>query len=186
MEQRKYIGQSTRSKEAPRHVAGRGRFVDDLVLPRMLHACILRSPYGHARITSVNAGGAAHLPGVMGVIAPDDVKRMSRPFKPGRYAAGLRVPIPEYASAVDKVRYVGEPVAMVAADTRARAEDALDLIEIEYDRLHAVTTTEDAAGPSAPLLYEELGSNVAWRGHVSYGDVDRAFQSRRQCRPASI
>ena len=143
----------------------------------MLHACILRSPYGHARITSVNEEDATHLQGVMGVIAPGDVKRMSRPFKPGRYAAGLRVPIPEYASAIDKVRYVGEPVAMVAADTRARAEDALDLIEIEYERLPAVTTTEDAASPSAPLLYDELGSNVAWRGHVSYGDVDLAFQT---------
>ena len=177
MDQRKHIGQRTRSQEAPRHVAGRGRFVDDLVLPRMLHAGILRSPYGHARIASVNDEDAAHLHGVMGVIGPDDVKRMSRPFKPGRYAAGLRVPIPEYASAIDKVRYVGEPVAMVAADTRARAEDALDLIEIEYERLPAITTTEEAVSPSAPLLYEELGSNIAWRGHVSYGDVDRAFQA---------
>ena len=177
MEPRKHIGQSTRSKEAPRHVAGRGRFVDDLVLPRMLHACILRSPYGHARIVSVADGNAAPLQGVMGVIAPDDVKRLSRPFKPGRYAAGLRVPIPEYASAVDKVRYVGEPVAMVAADTRARAEDALESIEVEYERLQTVTTTDDAASPSAPLLYEELGSNVAWRGHVSYGDIDHAFQT---------
>ena len=176
MERRKYIGQSTTSKEAPRHVSGRGQFVDDLVLPRMLHACILRSPYGHARITSVNGGDPAPLRGVMGVIPPDDVTRLSRPFKPGRYAAGLRVPIAEYGSAIDKVRYVGEPVAMVAADTRARAEDALDGIEVEYERLAAVTTTADATSPSAALLYEELGSNVGWQGHVSYGDVDRAFE----------
>ena len=177
MAQNTFIGASTRSKEAPRHVAGRGRYVDDMVLPRMLHACILRSPYGHARIGSVNAGEATQLSGVVGVITPDDVKRRSRPFKPGRYAAGLRVPIPEYASAFDKVRYVGEPVAMVAAETRARAEDALELIEIDYEPLKAVTDTDAAASPSAPLLYEELGSNVAWQGHVAYGDVDAAFAS---------
>src|SRR6266545_5025549 len=175
MAQNKYIGASTRSKEAPRHVAGRGRYADDMVLPRMLHACILRSPYGHARISSVNAGEATQLSGVVGVITPDDVKRRSRPFKPGRYAAGLRVPIPEYASAVDKVRYVGEPVAMVAAETRARAEDALELIEIDYEPLPSVTNTDDAAKPSAALLYEELGSNIAWQGQVAYGDVDAAF-----------
>ena len=177
MAQNTYIGASTRSKEAPRHVAGRGRYTDDMVLPRMLHACILRSPYGHARIGSVNAGQATQLAGVVGVITPDDVKRRSRPFKPGRYAAGLRVPIPEYASAVDKVRYVGEPVAMVAAESRAKAEDALELIEIDWEPLSAVTDTDAAASPSAALLYEELGSNVAWQGHVAYGDVDTAFAS---------
>ena len=175
MAQNRYIGASTRSKEALRHVAGRGRYADNMVLPRMLHACILRSPYGHAKIGSVNAGEATQLSGVVGIVTPDDVKRRSRPFKPGRYAAGLRVPIPEYASAVDKVRYVGEPVAMVAAESRARAEDALELIEIDYEPLASVTTTDDAAKPSAALLYEELGSNVAWQGQVAYGDVDAAF-----------
>src|SRR5438477_12520612 len=109
-----YIGATTRSQESPRHVAGRGRYTDDLVLPRMLHACILRSPYGHANISSVNASQATQLSGIVGVITPDEVRRRSRPFKPGRYAAGLRVPIAEYASAIDKVRYAGEPVAMVA------------------------------------------------------------------------
>ncbi len=170
-----YIGQSVRSKEAPRFVSGQGRYVDDLLLPRMLYASIVRSPYAHARILSVRADDAARLAGVRGVVTPEDVQRLTRPFKPGRYAAGLRVPIPEYASAIEKVRYVGEPVAMVAADTRAKAEDALELVEIQYEPLTAVATAEDAAGASAPLIYEELGSNVAWEGHVSYGDVDAAF-----------
>jgi 2-furoyl-CoA dehydrogenase large subunit len=172
----KYIGSSVRSKEAPRHVTGRGRYVDDLVLPRMLHAFVLRSPYAHARIVSVNASAAAVLPGVAAVLAPSDVTSMSRPFKPGRYAAGLRVPIPEYACAVDKVRYVGEPVAMVAADTQPRAEDALEQFEVEYEPLRAIVSTDDAASAGAPLIYNELGSNVAWEGHVAYGDVDRAFE----------
>ena len=143
----------------------------------MLYASILRSPYAHARIVSVGGGAAAQLAGVRGVITPDEVRRLTRPFKPGRYAAGLRVPIPEYASAIEKVRYVGEPVAMVAADTRARAEDALERIEVDYDPLPAVVTAEDAASPSAALIYEELGSNVAWQGYVSYGDVDSAFKN---------
>jgi 2-furoyl-CoA dehydrogenase large subunit len=171
----RYIGQSVRSKEAPRFVSGHGRYVDDLSLPRMLYASIVRSPYAHARILSVRADEAARLAGVRAVVTPVDVQRLTRPFKPGRYAAGLRLPIPEYASATGKIRYVGEPVAMVAADTRAKAEDALDLVEVEYEPLAAVATAEDAAGASAPLIYEELGSNVAWEGHVAYGDVDAAF-----------
>jgi 2-furoyl-CoA dehydrogenase large subunit len=175
MESRKQVGRRARSKEAPRQVTGRGRFVDDMSVPRMLHGFILRSPYGHARIVSANGEAAAAAPGVMGVITPDDVKRLTEPFKPGRYAAGLRVPIPEYASAIDKTRYVGEPVAMVAADTRPRAEDAVDLIAVDYEPLPAVASTSDAASPSAPLIYDELGTNVPWEGQVSYGDVDAAF-----------
>ncbi len=146
MAQDKYIGASARSKEAPRHVAGRGRYADDLVLPRMLHASILRSPYGHARISSVNASQATQLSGIVGIITPDDVKRRSRPFKPGRYAAGLQVPIPEYASAIDKVRYVGEPVAMVAAETRARAEDALERFLDHGLPRERITVSTDGGG----------------------------------------
>jgi len=171
-----YIGSSAPSKEAPRYVAGRGRYVDDLVLPRMLHACVLRSPYAHAHIQSVLVAAGLQASGVRGTLTPEDIKALSRPFKPGRYAAGLRVPIPEYATAIDKVRYVGEPVAMVAADTRAAAEDALELIEVEYDPLPAVGSPEAAIADAAPLIYEELGSNIAWQGQVSYGDVDAAFR----------
>src|SRR5688500_17350555 len=171
-----YIGSSAPSKEAPRYVAGRGRYVDDLVLPRMLHACVLRSPYAHAHIQSVLVAGGLQASGVRGTLTPEDIKALSRPFKPGRYAAGLRVPIPEYATAIDKVRYVGEPVAMVAADTRAAAEDALELIEVDYEPLPAVGSPEAAMADGAALIYEELGSNIAWQGHVSYGDVDTAFQ----------
>src|SRR5687767_12040777 len=171
-----HIGASARSKEAPRHVSGRGCYVDDLVLPRMLHACILRSPYAHAHIRSVTVAGGLQASGVRGVLTPDDVKGLSRPFKPGRYAAGLRVPIAEYAGAIGKVRYVGEPVAIVAADTREGAEDALDQVEVDYEPLPAVGSPEAAVAADAPLIYEELGSNIAWEGHVAYGDVDTAFQ----------
>jgi len=171
------IGRSAPGKEAPRHVTGRGRFVDDLTLPRMLYAGVLRSPYGHARIGRVDAAKARALSGVRAVVTPEEIQRRLRPFKPGRYAAGLKVAVPEYAGAVGKVRYVGEPVAAVAAETRAMAEDALELIEVDYDALRAVVTIEAAADPGAPVLYDELGGNIAWRGHVAYGDVEAAFTS---------
>jgi 2-furoyl-CoA dehydrogenase large subunit len=170
-----YVGTSVCSKEGPRHVTGRGRFVDDLVLPRMLHGFVLRSPYAHARIVSVDAGRALKAPGVLGVMTPDDVLTRSKPFKPGRYAAGLRVAIPEYSSAVGKVRYVGEPVAIVAATSRAKAEDALELIDVEYEPLPAIASTGAAVAPDAALIYDELGSNVGWQGQVSFGNVDAAF-----------
>src|SRR4051812_22995075 len=110
----KYIGTNTRSKEGPRHVTGRGNFTDDILLPGMLQAMILRSPHAHARILGADASAASKLPGVVTAITPSDVAALTKPFKPGRYAAGLRKPIPEYATAFDKVRYIGEPVAAVA------------------------------------------------------------------------
>lgn len=177
MGSKRFIGKSVRSKEAPRHVTGRGRFGDDLVFPGMLHAVILRSPYAHARIRSVDKSAALAMPGVVAALGPEDVKKHSRPFKPGRYAAGLRVAVLEYASAVDKVRYVGEPVAMVAARTRGEAEDAAERIEVDYEPLPVVTDVEKAiAAESSSLLYEELGTNMPWEGTVSYGDVDGAFE----------
>jgi 2-furoyl-CoA dehydrogenase large subunit len=151
--------------------------VDDLSMPRMLHASILRSPYAHARILAVRSETAAARSGVVAIVAPDEVKALSRPFKPGRYAAGLRVAIPEYASAVGKVRYVGEPVAMIAATSRVAAEDALDGIDVDYEPLAASATIEAASSSEAAPLYDELGTNVAWQGQVSYGDVDSAFAS---------
>ena len=173
----KYIGKSTRSKEGPRHATGRGHFTDDIVLPGMLQAMILRSPHAHARIVGGDAKAALELPGVVTAVIPTDIVAHTRPFRPGRYAAGLRKPIPEYATAVDKVRYMGEPVAAVAARDRGTAEDALELISIEYDALPAVVDTADAMKPGSALLYEELESNIAWKGSLVYGDIEGAFKS---------
>jgi 2-furoyl-CoA dehydrogenase large subunit len=173
----KFIGKSTRSKEGPRHATGRGHFTDDIVLPGMLQAMILRSPHAHARIAGGDAKAALELPGVVTALIPSDIVAYTRPFKPGRYAAGLRKPIPEYATAVDKVRYMGEPVAAVAARDRGTAEDALDLITIDYDALPAVVETADAMKPGSALLYEELESNIAWKGSLAYGDIEGAFKA---------
>ena len=173
----KHIGKTTRSKEGPRHVSGRGQFVDDFTLPGMLHAVILRSPHAHARIGRVDAGAALQSPGVVAVITPEEIKQKTRPFKPGRYAAGLKKTVLEHACAVDKVRYMGEPVGAVAARTRAQAEDALELIEAEYEPLPTVVETSEAIRSDSTPLFEELGSNVAWHGSLTYGDIDGAFKA---------
>ncbi len=116
------------------------------------------------------------MPGVVNVLGPDDVKTLSKPFKPGRYAAGLRVTILEYATAVEKVRYVSEPVAMFAARTRAQAEDGAEAVVVDYEPLPPVADTASALGADAALLYEELGTNMPWEGAVSYGDAEGAFR----------
>src|SRR5438067_7766920 len=144
-----YVGRRVRSHEAPRHASGRGRFVDDFHLPGMLHAAVLRSIHPHARLLRVDAEQALKLPGVVAVVTPDDVRQMTHPFSPGRYAAGLRKPVPEYATAMDKVRYVGEPVVAVAARDAATAEDALDLITVEYEELPPIMETVTAMAENA-------------------------------------
>ncbi len=174
--ERRFLGKHVRSKEAPRHVTGGGRFTDDLTFPGLLHAVIVRSPYPHAKIRSVDASTASAMPGVVAVLGPAEVAAHSKPFKPGRYAAGLRTNILEYATAVGKVRYVGEPVAMVAARTRAQAEDAVEAVVVDYEPLPPVTSTAGALDPKSALLYEELGTNMPWEGSFSYGDVEAAFK----------
>jgi 2-furoyl-CoA dehydrogenase large subunit len=173
----KFIGNRTRSKEGPRHVTGRGLYTDDFQLPGMLQAMILRSPHAHANILSVDPSEALANPNVVAVITPDDIKQSTKPFKPGRYAAGLKRPIDEYASAMGKVRYVGEPVAAVAARDRGTAEDALELIQVDYEPLRPVVDVREAIKPSSATLFDELGTNLAWQGSLSYGDVAGAFNS---------
>src|ERR671910_121869 len=172
-----FIGSRTRSKEGPRHVSGHGLYTDDFILPGMLQAMILRSPHAHAKILSVDPSQALATPNVIAVITPDDIKQHTKPFKPGRYAAGLKRPIDEYAGAVDKVRYVGEPLGAIAARDRGTAEDALELISVEYEPIRPVVDVREAIKPSSATLFEELGSNLAWHGSLQYGDIDGAFKS---------
>ena len=173
----KFIGKRTRSKEGPRHVTGRGLFTDDFRLPGMLQAMILRSPHAHAKILSVDPSEALKNPNVFAVITPEDVKKNTKPFKPGRYAAGLKRPIDEYAGAIEKVRYVGEPIGAVAARDRGTAEDALELIQVDYEPLRPVVDVREAIKPSSATLFDELGTNLAWQGSLQYGDIQAAFKS---------
>ena len=172
----RFLGQDVRSKELPRHVSGRGRFVDDNQTRRMAFAAILRSPYPHARIRSVDASRAAAAPGVLAVLTPEEIRRSTQPFKMGRYAAGLPVQISEYAMAVDKVRYVGEPVAAVVATDAMKAEDALELIDVDYEPLDSVVDPLEAMRPNTALVFEECGSNVVVNRALMFGDVDAALR----------
>ncbi|MHC4548073.1 MAG: xanthine dehydrogenase family protein molybdopterin-binding subunit [Planctomycetota bacterium] len=165
-----WVGKPLRRKEDALLLTGKGSFADDTRFPDLFHAAILRSPYAHARIRSIDAARALALPGVAGVLTAEDVGHMSKPF-PAALPARMRY----FSAAVDKVRYVGEPVAVVVARDRYVGEDACELIQVDYEPLPAVTDVEEAMAEGAPLLHEELGTNVANHRVLTYGDLDRAF-----------
>jgi 2-furoyl-CoA dehydrogenase large subunit len=141
--------------------------------PKMLHAAILRSIHPHARIVSVDVAEASRIPGVVCVLTGEQAKSMSRPL---RSLIPLPVELPHYCLAHDKVRYVGEPVAAVAASSRYVAEDALDKIYVEYEPLSATVDPEASMNADAPLLFDSLGTNVLWHDVFNYGDVDGVFR----------
>src|SRR6266567_3029496 len=166
-----WCGQSIERVEDAALLIGRGRFIDDLgVRPGTLHAAILRSPYAHARITAIRLDAARNAQGVAAVLAGADVTALSASL-----VAGVKAPIACWPIAVDRVRYVGEPVAVVVAADRYLAEDALDLIEVDYEPLAAIVDPIDALDPSSPPLHDGLGSNLASERTFRYGDPERAF-----------
>src|ERR671926_1349224 len=177
------VGQSLPRKEDGPLLRGEGQFVGDISLPGLAYAAFLRSPYAHARITRVDLDTARALPGVLLALSAADlpayVRHMSPfpfqsrdPFRAGNPSIKFH---DRYGLAHDKVRFVGEPLALVVAEDRYLAEDALELIEAEFEPLEPVLDAEAAQQPGAPLLYEEWGDNVAVRFRVSNGDVERAF-----------
>lgn len=167
----KWIGQPIKRAEDPRLLTGKGTYVDDLrPLPVLYHAAILRSPHAHARIRSVNIERALAVPGVVGILTPQDVLEMSDPFP-----VGVETPVRYYATATDKVRFVGEPICVVVAKDRYIAEDARELIEVDYEPLPAVVDPERAMAPDAPVLHEDIGHNIACHRSLRYGDPDAAF-----------
>ena len=152
-------------------MAGRGRFVDDLARPRMLHAAMLRSPHAHARIVAIETREAEALPGVFAVLTGAEAAVRSGPIRP---LIPTPAAVPDYCLAVDRARYVGEPVAAVAAIDRATAEDALERIQVEYEPLPAVVDPRPPSARSAAGLHE-LGTNVVWHDTLTYGEVDGAL-----------
>jgi 2-furoyl-CoA dehydrogenase large subunit len=165
-----WVGQSLKRIEDPRLLTGRGVFVADLPLRAPCAAAILRSPHAHARIRSIDASAALLAPGVAGVITGADVLAHTKPF-----AVGVQATVKYYCLVTDKARFVGEPVAVVVARDRYLAEDALDLIQVEYEPLPAVVDPEDALKPGAPILHESVGSNEACHREIVYGDLDGTF-----------
>lgn len=170
-QQKKWVGTGMKRKEDLRLLTGRGRFMDDIHLPNMKYAAILRSPYPHAWIKGLDISRALKVSGVRGVLTGADVAAMSQPFP-----VGVPIPPKYYSCAVDKVRYVGEPLAVVIADSRYIAEDALDMIEVDYDPLPVVMDIEEAAEPDAPILHDNIGSNIYSHRFFQYGDMQKAYE----------
>ena len=166
-----HVGRATLRVEDGALLSGRGSFTDDVgVKPSTLHAAILRSPYGHAEILSIDSTEALKLSGVRAVLTGADVTAWATPF-----AVGVKQPMEHWCIAVDRARYVGEPVAVVMAESRYIAEDALDLIKVNYRHLEAVVDPEKALSPEAPVLHAAVGSNLVNDRHFSYGEPDVAF-----------
>ncbi len=162
----KYIGQPVKRNEDPRLLTGQALFVDDVDLPGMLHATFLRSDYAHARIISIDTSAAEAVPGVVAVYTAADMGDFWHPSPmivqpPATIENIVFNARPQIPMAKDKVRHIGDPLAVVIAESRYIAEDAAEQIWVEYEPLDAVTDLEKALEPDSALLYEELGTNLA-------------------------
>jgi 2-furoyl-CoA dehydrogenase large subunit len=166
-----WIGRSLPRREDRSLLRGEARFIDDIMNPPgTLEAAILRSPHAHAIIKSISTEKAEGLPGVGAVIVGSQIAAII-----AAVPNVLKARIPYRPIAVDRVRYVGEPVALVVAEDRYIAEDALDLIEVEYEILPAVVDPVIAKSAESPVIHEEMGSNLVHRKDFVFGDPDTAF-----------
>ncbi len=174
----RYTGASIKRSEDPRILTGAGRYVDDIKLPGMLHAAFVRSPLAHARVISVDVSAARALPGVVAVLTGADLETMTVPGPDALMALmGWAGPTPEFTLlATDKVRLVGDPVAVVVAESRYVAEDGCELVEVEYDDLPPVVTAAFALDPGSPPVFDNLGDNIGRPySRTEFGDVSATF-----------
>src|SRR5213593_2526217 len=179
----KYFGAAVLRREDPRFLRGEGRFVDDVTLPGLLQAAFLRSPHAHARIVAIRSERAKKMPGVVAVFTHADLARWMKPLPlfgapPPGLAAAVKFDIrqaPQYALARQRVRHVGEIVAMVVADDRGRAEDAVEAIEVQWAPLPPAVDMLTAGEAGAPLVHPDWGTNVAVGFSHAIGDAGRAL-----------
>ncbi|WP_306028248.1 xanthine dehydrogenase family protein molybdopterin-binding subunit [Stappia sp. MMSF_3263] len=170
-----YIGRTVPRPNARRLVEGRGRYVDDIVLPRMLHVAFVRSPHGHARILAIDTGAASAVPGVRRVFTGADIAEFCSPWVAVlAHLKGLKS-APQHPLAMERATWTGEAVVAVVADTRAAAEDGAALVEVEYETLPVVTDIRTALDETTPLIHSELGDNLAFRRLHEHGEVDAVF-----------
>ena len=179
-----YIGRSLRRREDRRLLTGQGQFIADLVLPRMLHAVLVRSPLAHARIRSVDLSRARSAPGVAITLNGADLLQMLPPVPEGQISMPRK-----WASAIqhkflnpqqpllayDKVRHVGEAIAIIAAETREQAEDAAELVTSDLEELPAVIDPEAALRPDSPIVHDRFQTNLIGAFSVTRGDADAAL-----------
>ncbi len=169
------IGRPLARPNARRAVAGRGRHVADLEFKRLVDVAFVRSPYAHARIVSIDTAGAAAQPGVVAVLTGADLARRTRPWLGTMKNAPALLSVPQYGMAVDCARWQGEPVAAVAAEGRARAEDAAERVAVVWEELEAVADVETALEDGTPILHPSLGTNQLYERSVETGDAAAAF-----------
>src|ERR1043166_825463 len=170
----KLVGARIKRREDPKLIQGLGQYVDDINLPNTLHVAILRSPYAHAKIKSLDVEAARNYPGVVAVVTGAEIKDQIAPLPTSGGNDTLRVP-KHYALAVDKVCYVGEGIAAVVAEDRYSARDALDLIQVEYEPLPAVSDPQGALASESSVIHSEWPDNVAFRSEQKEGDLTKAF-----------
>ena len=158
-----YIGSSVKRVEDQRFITGRGRYTDDIVLPNMTYASIVRSPYAHARITGIDTGAARNHPGVVAVfVGQDIVDDGINPIPTGwQIGPDMKEP-PHHTLAVDKVRHVGDGVAVVIAESKEAAQDAAEMVDVGYDPLPAVVDMNEAPGDDAPLVHDGAPNNLSF------------------------
>jgi aerobic carbon-monoxide dehydrogenase large subunit len=170
------FGSGIKRREDPRLITGKARYTGDISLPGMLHMAVVRSPYAHARIKSINLDAAKAVEGVVAIYIGKDVTLPNVPCAWLIPNSDLKVPA-HPTLAKDTVRYVGDGVALVIANTRYQAQDAADAVQVEYESLPAIVSPEDATKEGAPQLHAEIPNNIGFRWVASSGDaaVDKAF-----------
>ncbi len=171
-----YIGRSVPRPNAPRLAEGRGAFVDDIETGgRTGHAAFVRSPHAHARIGSIDAEAARAAPGVIAVVNGRELAEIHDPWVGVlSHLQGLKS-APQYALPLETATWQGEAVVAVVAESRAKAEDAAELVKIEWEVLPAVTDAETALDPATTVIHESLGDNLAWRRNADFGDIEAAY-----------
>ena len=170
-----YIGRSVPRPNAKRLLAGRGRYVTDIRLPRMLHAAFLRSPHAHARIISIDADAARALAGVHLIATGADLARICTPWTGTLDHFKGMTSEPQLPLPLDRVVWAGQAVVAVVADSRALAEDALELISVDYEELPAVVDLDEARQPGTPRANPASQSNICFRTQLDSGGVDEVF-----------
>jgi len=170
-----YIGRSVPRPNLARLTQGRGQYVSDVVLPRMVHAAFVRSPHAHARIKNIETAEAKKAPGVAAVVTGAELAKVITPWVGVlTHLKGIKS-APQHAIAIDRACWQGEAVCAVVARTRAEAEDACALVQIEYEPLAAVTDAETALDKTTPVIHPELGDNLTFERSLTAGDPDKAF-----------
>jgi aerobic carbon-monoxide dehydrogenase large subunit len=171
----RWVGARVERVEDARFLTGAARYTADVKLPRTLHAAFVRSPHGHARITGIDVEAALDTPGVIAVFTGHDTKELP-PLVANVQMPGL-MPTPQPILPLDRVRFVGQAVAVVLAEDRYLAEDGADLVDVEYEPLAAVASIETALDEDSEPLFEELGTNVIYRHEHRHGDAATAFST---------